>query len=115
MDRFSHRTMADASPKPDDSHRSAKYKSGGFLCLTVTHNVCKGQFMKKYSASIIKRLVAAMLVTAAVVGVSTLAIQAPIGDYANNRANGAWFVELVLPTGDSNVATENLKSVAATL
>jgi len=120
--------------------------------LTVTHNVCKGQFMKKYSASIIKRLVAAMLVTAAVVGVSTLAIQAPtqnqssltlksirtdnsttfyadqrtngawfvelvlpIGDYANNRANGAWFVELVLPTGDSNVATENLKSVAATL
>ena len=27
----------------------------------------------------------------------------------------AWFVEAVLPTGDSNVATENLKSVAATL
>ena len=27
----------------------------------------------------------------------------------------AWFVEAVLPTGDSNGATENLKSVAATL
>jgi hypothetical protein len=35
--------------------------------------------------------------------------------YADARTNGAWFVEAVLPTGDSNVATENLKSVAATL
>ena len=39
----------------------------------------------------------------------------PTGHYADNRADRAWFVEAVLPTGDSNVATENLKSVAATL
>jgi hypothetical protein len=35
--------------------------------------------------------------------------------YAGNRPSCAWFVEAVLPTGDSNIATENLKSVAATL
>ena len=39
----------------------------------------------------------------------------PTGHYADNRADRAWFVEMVLPTGDSNVMTENLKSVAATL
>ena len=39
----------------------------------------------------------------------------PSGHYAGNRANRAWFVEMVLPTGDSDVMTENLKSVAATL
>lgn len=37
------------------------------------------------------------------------------GHYADNRADRAWFVEAVLPTGDSDVMTENLKSVAATL
>ena len=39
----------------------------------------------------------------------------PTGNYADNRANRAWFVEMVLPTGDSDVMTEHLKSVAATL
>ena len=40
----------------------------------------------------------------------------PTGDYADNRTDrGSWFVEMVLPTGDSTLATENLKSVAATL
>ena len=39
----------------------------------------------------------------------------PTGHYADNGANGAWFVEVVLPTGDSKVMTENLNSVAATL
>jgi hypothetical protein len=39
----------------------------------------------------------------------------PTGHYADHRASGAWFVEAVLPTGDSDVMTENLKSVAATL
>jgi len=102
----------------------------------------------------IHRLVAAMLVTVAVIGLSTLATHAPAenqtcltfknirtdkatafyannhqnrgawfvemvlptGDYADTHANrGAWFVEMVLPTGDSNVMTENLRSVAATL
>jgi hypothetical protein len=35
--------------------------------------------------------------------------------YADHRPSCAWFVEAVLPTGDSNIATENLKSVAAAL
>lgn len=35
--------------------------------------------------------------------------------YADHRPSCAWFVEAVLPTGDSTLATENLKSVAATL
>lgn len=99
------------------------------------------------------RLIAAMLVTVAVIVLSALATQAPAqnqssltlksirtdsttafyvdgpshgawfvemvlptGDYADIRPNhGAWFVEMVLPTGDSNPMTESLKSVAATL
>ena len=78
------------------------------------------------------RLLAAMLVTIAVIVLSTLATHAPAQNqnwltlknirtdkvtsfYADNRANRAWFVEMVLPTGDSDVMTENLKSVAATL
>ena len=79
------------------------------------------------------RLVAAMLVTAAVIGLSTVATHAPPQNqtrltlqnirtdkatafYADNgAARGAWFVEMVLPTGDGDVMTENLKSVAATL
>ncbi len=39
----------------------------------------------------------------------------PTSRFADNRAGRAWFCEAVLPTGDSNVMTENLKSVAATL
>jgi hypothetical protein len=41
----------------------------------------------------------------------------PTGDskLADRGPSCAWFVDLVLPTGDSNAATENLKSVAATL
>ena len=35
--------------------------------------------------------------------------------YADHRPACAWFVEAVLPIGDSDAATENLKSVAATL
>jgi len=35
--------------------------------------------------------------------------------YGDARTSGAWFVEAVLPTDDTSVATENLKSVAATL
>jgi hypothetical protein len=98
------------------------------------------------------RLLAAMLITVAVIVLSSLATHAPAqnqnwltlknirtdkastiyadqrtnrawfveavlptGHYANQRTNRAWFVEAVLPIGDSNVATENLKSVAATL
>jgi len=40
----------------------------------------------------------------------------PTGNYAHNRSvDRAWFVEAVVPTGNSDIMTENLKSVAATL
>ena len=90
--------------------------------------------MKKHFGSIAKRLVAALLIIAAVVGVSALTIPAPTQNqnslalksiqtnkatlfYANNSpTHGGWFVEMVLPgTGESKAATENLKSIAATL
>jgi len=87
--------------------------------------------MKKASAGITKRLVAAMLVAVAVVGVSALTIHTPSQNsaarslksiqtdkttlfYADFRSDNARFVERVLPgTGESKAATENLKRVAA--
>ena|SRR6266496_3989143 len=108
--------------------------------------------MKTIHRNFTVRLFAAMLVTVAVIVLSTLATHAPAqsqnwltfknirtdkvttfyadhrangawfveavlptGRYADHRTSGAWFVEAVLPTGDSNVMTENLNSVAATL
>lgn len=108
--------------------------------------------MKNIHPNTTVRLLAAMLVTVAVIALSSLATRAPAqnqswltlknirtdkatafyaesrtsgawfveavlptGHYADNRAAGAWFVEAVLPTGDSNVMTENLNSVTATL
>jgi hypothetical protein len=108
--------------------------------------------MKQIHRYVTVRLLAASLITVAVIVLSTLATHAPAqnqnwltlknirtdkitsfyadhrangawfveavlptGHYADNRANGAWFVEAVLPTGDSDVMSENLKSVAATL
>ena len=110
--------------------------------------------MKHIHRYLTVRLLAAILITVAVIVLSTLATHAPAqnqnsltlknirtdnatafytdnranrgswfvemvlptGHYADNRANrGSWFVEMVLPTGDSDVMTENLKSVAATL
>jgi hypothetical protein len=91
--------------------------------------------MKKLQAKITIRLVAAMLVALAVIGLSTLAMHAPTQNqnplarslkniqtdkatlfYANNRQDRAQFVEMVLPgTSESKAATENLKLVAATL
>ena len=81
------------------------------------------------------RIVAAALVTAAVVGVSGLAMQASTQNqnslapslksirtdkatsfYANRAApNRTWFVEQVLPSGESKAATENLKVITAAL
>ena len=81
------------------------------------------------------RIVSAMLVTAAVVGVSALAMQASSQNqnalalslksiqtdkttlfYADSRMDRCTFVEMVLPgTGESKAATENLKLAAATL
>jgi hypothetical protein len=91
--------------------------------------------MNKLQAQITKRLVAAMLVALAVIGLSTLAMHAPTQNrnsltrslksiqtdkatlfYADNRGDCARFVEMVLPgTSESKAATENLKLVAATL
>jgi hypothetical protein len=90
--------------------------------------------MKKLQAEIARRLVATTVVTVAVIGLSAFAVHAPTQNqnslarslksiqtekatmfYTSARPDGAWFVEEVLPTGDSNIATENLKLVAATL
>jgi hypothetical protein len=90
--------------------------------------------MKNLQAQTI-RLVAATLVTAAVIGLSALAMHAPTQNqnslahslksiqtdkatlfYANNREDRMYCVEMVLPgTSESKAATENLKLVAATL
>lgn len=90
--------------------------------------------MKKLQAQKI-RLVAAMLVTVAVIGLSAFAVQAPTQNqnsyarslksiqtdkatlfYADQRENRGWCVEMVLPgTSESKAATENLKLIAATL
>jgi hypothetical protein len=91
--------------------------------------------MKKLQAQITIRLVAAMLVTAAVISLSAIATHAPTQNqnsltrslksiqtdeatsfYTDNREDRAHFVEQVLPgTGESKAATENLKLAAATL
>jgi hypothetical protein len=89
--------------------------------------------MKKLQAKITKRLVAAMLVTATVIGLSAIATHAPTQNpltrslksiqtdkatlfYADQSVNRCYFVEMVLPgTSESKAATENLKVVAATL
>jgi len=91
--------------------------------------------MKKLQAQINKRLVAAMLVTVAVISLSALAMHAPTRNqnsltrswksiqtdkatlfYADQRMERSMFVERVmLGTSESQAATENLKLVAATL
>ena len=91
--------------------------------------------MKNNQPGITKRLVAVMLVTAAVVGVSALAMHTPSCNqnsaarslksiqtdkatlfYADNRQDRSYCVEMVLPgTSESRAATENLKLVAAAL
>jgi hypothetical protein len=89
----------------------------------------------KNQIAIRTRLVAAMLVTMAVIGLSAVAIQAPTQNqnsvarslksiqtdkatlfYADSHQDRCWFVEQVLPgTSESKAATENLKLIAATL
>ena len=91
--------------------------------------------MKKLQTQITIRLVAAMLVTAAVISLSAIATHAPIQNqnsltrslksiqtdkatsfYTDMRQDRAGFVEQVLPgTGESKAATENMKLEAATL
>ena len=91
--------------------------------------------MKNLQAKITKRVLAAMLVTVAVIGFSALAMHTPTQNqnsharslknirtdkatlfYADQRMDRCNFVEMVLPaTSESKAATENLKLVAATL
>ena len=89
--------------------------------------------MEKDLAGITKRLVAAMLVAVAVVGISAFAIHTPGQEsaarslssiqtdkatlfYADRVPDAGWFVEQVLPgTSESKDATETLKLVAAAL
>jgi hypothetical protein len=89
--------------------------------------------MKKLQAQITKRLVAAMLVTLTVIGLSALATRAPTQNqnslalksiqtdkatlfYADNRQDRCWYVERVMPgTSESKATTENLRVIAATL
>jgi hypothetical protein len=91
--------------------------------------------MKHLQAQLTIRLVAAMLVIVAVIGLSSLAMQAPTENqnplarslkniqtdnatllYADQRTDRCNFVEMVLPgTSESKAATENLKLVVATL
>jgi hypothetical protein len=89
--------------------------------------------MKNLQAEVNKRLVAAMLVTVAVIGLSALAMRAPTQNqgavalksiqtdkatllYADRSSDRCSFVERVMPgTSESKAATEHLKLVAATL
>jgi hypothetical protein len=91
--------------------------------------------MNKLQAKITTRLVAAMLVAMAVIGLSAITMHAPTQKpnsltrslkniqtdnatlfYADQRMDRCNFVEMVLPgTSDSKAATENLRLVAATL
>lgn len=120
--------------------------------MTVSQSAGTRQVMNSTKPTQIARLFAATFVTVATITLSALAMQAPkqmqspvalknirtdkatsfyadhrangawfvemvlpTGHYADNRANRAWFVEMVLPTGDGKLMTENLQSVAATL
>lgn len=102
------------------------------LGLTVTQSADKRRVMKSIEAKPNVRVIAAMLVTVAVIGLSALALHAPTQTqnpvalksvqtdkatlfYAGAQPSCAWFVEMVLPISDAKAATENLKAVAATL
>jgi len=91
--------------------------------------------MKKLQAQTTTRLVAAVLVSMAIIGLSAIATHAPGQSqgsvtrslksiqtdkttlfYADYRVNRSWCVEMVLPgTSESKAATEDLKLIAATL
>lgn len=91
--------------------------------------------MKKLQAEITKRLVAAILITAVVIGLSAFAVHTPIQNEtsltrslkgvqtdratlfrADRKLSRCHFVEMVLPeTSESKAAAENMKLVAATL
>jgi hypothetical protein len=106
-----------------------------FLVDTYSYRLYGSHLMNKLQAQITKRLVAAILVALAVIGLSTLAMHAPTQNqnsltrslksiqtdkatvlYADQRMDRCNYVEMVLPgTSESKAATENLKLVVATL
>ena len=141
------------SNQAENLHRLLRTQ-GGYrgLSLTPSQITDTGELMSNIRPTNTIRLLAAMLVIVAVIVLSTLATHAPAqtqsrltlknirtdkvttfyadqrtngawfveavlptGHYADNRTSGAWFVEAVLPGGDNDVMTENLNSVAATL
>ena len=81
--------------------------------------------------SSIVRFFAATLVTVATIVLSALAMHAPtqtqspvtlksirtdkVALYADGRPSSAWFVEMVLPTADSELVSKNSKSVVTRL
>jgi hypothetical protein len=131
------RPVETAYPNPSFNaliNNKNKYDAKVLLLLTYSGMRLSMAVMKKYMLGISKRLVAAALVIVAVVAVSALTMQtSPRSQnsiafksiqtnkatlfYSDTRAaRGGWFVEMVLPgTGESKAATENLKSVVATL
>jgi hypothetical protein len=130
-----HSALADIRQSTRNSHAQycAEIEENNFrFSLTVIDTSRKRRFMK-LQAKITVRLVAAMLVTVAVIGLSALATHVPaqnqnpmaLKSIRTDKATqfdvavmptGMWFVELVLPgTAESKAATENLKEVAATL
>jgi hypothetical protein len=106
-----------------------------FLVDTYSHRLYPSQLMNNLQAQITIRLVAAMLVAMAVIGLSAIAMHAPTQKpnsltrslkniqtdnatlfYADQRMDRGWCVEMVLPgTSESKAATDNLKLIAATL
>ena len=103
------------------------------LLLTVIHIRCRRQLMKQNQSGITKRLVAAMLVTTAVVGVSALAIHTPthnpnalarpLKSIQTDKAMQFAFLPPIYATrcvervpsmtAESKASTENLKLIAA--
>lgn len=106
----------------------------GLFSLTVSH-IPRMRPSMKHQTAIKKRLVAALLVAVAIVGLSAFAVHAPTQNqdslalslksiqtdkvttlYAGTVPSCNWFVEMVLAgTSESKAAAENLKTVAATL
>jgi site-specific recombinase len=105
----------------------------GLFPLTVSHILGMRPSMKHQTIK--TRLVAALLVAVAIVGLSAFAVHAPTQNqdslalslksiqtdkvttlYAGTVPSCNWFVEMVLAgTSESKAAAENLKTVAATL
>src|SRR5262249_46055402 len=105
------------SNQAENLHRLLRTQ-GGYrgLSLTPSQITDTGELMSNIRPSNTIRLLAAMLVIVAVIVLSTLATHAPAQTqsrltlknirtdkvttfYADQRTNGAWFVEAVLPTG----------------